>query len=267
MNLMQKYSTSLMFLSCLVLAGPAAAQPTCQELSDKYAIIAGKGFGFAPADVQATWKKMNCNTRPAPALTESLCQELSNRFGIIAGVTFGSADANAQGSWKAFPCNTRPAAVEQLWLETNTNNPFTSKTVLERGKPYRITMQGTYSMWENFTAPGNRSGKPEPTPMFPSAVGTNKLVGIDPEFYFAWPKGAAFDASPEPAPRRSALIEVSLDGGKTWRHPATTQPFSATEHKYTYTVTGEGNALQVRNNDKPAGDNYGRLQISVQPGA
>jgi hypothetical protein len=58
---------------------------------------------------------------------------------------------------------------------------------------------------------------------------------------------------------------VSLDGGKTWKHPTTKDAFNA-EHKYTYALTGEGKALQVRTIDNPVGDNYGRLQITVQPG-
>ena len=156
------------------------------------------------------------------------------------------------------------AQQEELWLENQSNTPITSKMVLKRGETYRVTMQGTYSMWSNFAAPGKRSGKPEPTPMFPSAKGTNTVVGLDPEFYFAWPMGSSFDTSMEPAPRRSALIEVSLDGGKTWKHPSSTEPYNAAEHKYTYELTGEDNPLQVRNIDKPVGDNYGRVQIVVQ---
>ena len=101
--------------------------------------------------------------------------------------------------------------------------------------------------------------------MFPSAKGANGLVGLDPEFLFAWPSGTAFNVSTEPVPRRSALIEVSVDGGKTWKHPTTKDAFNP-EHKYTYELTGAGNALQVRTIDKPVGDNYGRVQITVQPG-
>ncbi|HZH12802.1 MAG TPA: choice-of-anchor K domain-containing protein [Archangium sp.] len=157
------------------------------------------------------------------------------------------------------------SAGEQMWMENQSNDPITSTLVLEQGKPYRLTMQGTYSVWSGFTGQGYLAMKPEPTPMFPSAKGENKQVGLDPEFVFAWPSGAAFDKSPEPAPRKSVLIEVSLDGGKTWKHPTTKDAFNP-EHKYTYELTGEGQALQVRNIDKPIGDNYGRIQITVQSG-
>jgi hypothetical protein len=137
--------------------------------------------------------------------------------------------------------------------------------VLEKGMPYLVTMQGTYSAWGGIAAPGSKSGTPEPAPMFPSPQGANKAVGIDPEFTFAWPQGSKQERSPEPAPRRQGAIEISLDGGKTWRHPSSTAPFNATDHKYAYELMGDGNALQVRLLDNPYSDNYGRVQILVMP--
>ncbi|HYO73619.1 MAG TPA: hypothetical protein VEU33_46895, partial [Archangium sp.] len=156
---------------------------------------------------------------------------------------------------------------EELWLDTRSSSPILSTELLERGKPYRVTMLGTYNVWGNMAPLGAKSGKPEPTPMFPSPKGANKEVGLDPEFVFAWPKGTSPDKSPAPAPRRDSLIEVSLDGGKTWKHPSSTEAFNATDHRYTYELTGDGNALQVRLRDKPYGDNSGRVQIFVLPGA
>jgi BNR/Asp-box repeat len=157
-------------------------------------------------------------------------------------------------------------AEEELWLDSRSGTPIRGEMVLERGKPYRVTMQGTYSAWK-FPAPGAKSGKPAPSPMWPSPKGTNKLVGVDPEFVFAWPKGSGLEKSSEPAPLRNSTIEVSLDGGKTWKHPSSTASFNEADHKYTYELTGDGNVLQVRLVDRPYTDNYGRVQIFVQPGA
>ncbi|HEY0093390.1 MAG TPA: hypothetical protein VGB96_03660 [Archangium sp.] len=92
----------------------AAAEPSCQELSDQYAIVAGQGFGFAPADVQTLWKQKNCTTRPQATLVSALCQEMSDRFDIVAGTSFGSANADAQGSWKALACTTKPRSCQEL---------------------------------------------------------------------------------------------------------------------------------------------------------
>ncbi|MFE8605467.1 hypothetical protein [Archangium violaceum] len=65
----------------------------------------------------------------------------------------------------------------------------------------------------------------------------------------------------------SSAIQVSLDGGKTWKHPASTASFNATDHRYTYELMGEDNALQVRFSDNPISDNSGRVQIFLLPGA
>ena len=123
------------------------------------------------------------------------------------------------------------------------------------------------SVWGGNIDAGARSLQPEAAPMFPSPKGGTRNVGADPEFIFAWSKGHALEKSPESAPLRKTIIQVSLDGGKTWKHPATPDSFSAKEHKYTYELMGDGNALQVRINDKPVSDNLGRLQIFLLPGA
>ena len=157
------------------------------------------------------------------------------------------------------------AQKEELWLDSRSGTPIRSTMVLKKGTPYLLTMQGTYSAWGGLSNTSPKSGKPEPKPMFPSPKGANTLVGIDPEFVFAWPKGSGLDRSSEPAPLRNPTIEVSLDGGKTWKHPSSTTPFNATDHAYNYELAGGENALQVRLVDKPYSDNYGRVQISVQP--
>lgn len=159
------------------------------------------------------------------------------------------------------------AQKEELWLDSQSGTPIHSERVLKRGWPYLVTMQGTYSVWRTLANSGTKSGKPDPAPMFPSPKGANQQVGIDPEFVFAWPKGSGLERSPEPAPRRGNNLEVSLDGGKTWKHPSSTASFNATDHKYTYELMGDGNVLQVRIADKPYGDNYGRVRIFVLPGA
>ena len=138
--------------------------------------------------------------------------------------------------------------------------------MLEQGKPYSLTMKGTYSAWKTFAPIGTKSGKTEPAPLFPSPKGANKEVGVDPEFVFAWPQGSSLEKSPEPSPRRMSSIEVSVDGGKTWKHPANTQAFDAAGHEYTYELTGAESALQVRLVDNPYADNSGRVRISLLPG-
>jgi hypothetical protein len=88
--------------------GTVAPAATCQQWSDAYAIVAGKGFGFSPADVRTSWTAQNCNVNPSPMRVAALCQQMSDKFQIVAGKSFGSADADVQGSWKALNCNTNP---------------------------------------------------------------------------------------------------------------------------------------------------------------
>lgn len=82
-------------------------KPTCQGLSDTWAIYANKGFGLAPPDVQATWKAMNCGTTPTPTRIPALCQQMSDQFGLGGGLS-GIADANNKGAFAALSCKTKP---------------------------------------------------------------------------------------------------------------------------------------------------------------
>ncbi|MCP3097845.1 hypothetical protein LZ198_03035 [Myxococcus sp. K15C18031901] len=157
------------------------------------------------------------------------------------------------------------AQQEELWLDTQSAAPVTGQTVLKPGWPYLVTIQGTFNVWGNTIVPGVKSLQPESAPMFPSPKGTSRNVGFDPEFVFAWSKGHALEKRPEPGAQRSGLIELSLDGGKAWKHPASTAAFNATEHAYGYEVTGASAALQVRIADKPVTDNTGRLKVVVVP--
>lgn len=60
------------------------------------------------------------------------------------------------------------AQKEELWLDSRSGTPILSQMVLERGTPYLITMQGTYSAWGTLANPSAKAGKPDPAPMFPS---------------------------------------------------------------------------------------------------
>jgi hypothetical protein len=158
------------------------------------------------------------------------------------------------------------AQKEKLWLDSQSGIPTGGQRVLQKGKPYRITMKGTYAVWSTYAPLGTKSGKPEAAPLFASPKGANKEVGADPEFIFAWSKGSSLEKSAESSPRRNYTIEVSLDGGKAWKHPSTAEAFNAS-HQYGYELVGEGSALQVRLRDNPYTDNSGRVQIFLMPGA
>ena len=79
-------------------------------------------------------------------------------------------------------------------LLTHLPAAIQSQTPLVASKNYRLTMQGTFSIWPDIANPSKRGGEPELAPRFPSPGGVaNKQVGLDPEFVFAWPTGATYD--------------------------------------------------------------------------
>jgi hypothetical protein len=49
--------------TCATRPQAARTVPLCQEMSDRYGIVAGGTFGSADADVQASWKALSCGTR------------------------------------------------------------------------------------------------------------------------------------------------------------------------------------------------------------
>lgn len=70
-----------------------------------YAIVANKGFGMAPAEVQADWRDQNCSTSPPiDGNLPRLCARMAAAYGIVPNVTFGTAGAEVQKSWIALGC-------------------------------------------------------------------------------------------------------------------------------------------------------------------
>lgn len=97
--------------SAEVPGNPDAVRALCQGFSDSYAVVASRGFGFAPADVRTKWVASNCATTPTPAMVPALCQKMSDDFGVVANNTWGRADAQVQGAWVGLNCTASPRQV------------------------------------------------------------------------------------------------------------------------------------------------------------
>lgn len=136
--------------------------------------------------------------------------------------------------------------------------------VLEDGVAYQVEVQGTYSIWgSTLWSAGSCGGAPEDEPMFPSPGGANGTVGVDAGFYFAVPDGSALCSGP--VPRASNSLDFSVDGGATYADP---EPIGAPtapdpDHTYRFALVGQGLPVQVKREDSPSDDNYGRLQLEV----
>jgi hypothetical protein len=154
-------------------------------------------------------------------------------------------------------------------VELDSYSAFPSPTqigpMLEAGEPYRITVEGTYSVWDLSTTTVELcKGDDESSPMFPSPGRVNGPVLLDARYQFAvlsW--DPACDAETD-TPFVSGGFRVSLDGGATFviLVPEGANGFDP-GHLYTYDVTGVGEAVRFQIADSVASDNYGVLKIEV----
>ena len=144
-------------------------------------------------------------------------------------------------------------------------------TELADGGVYIAKVAGTISYysaatWVNPTAPFDAiCGNPYQHPDFKSPDNSPKrpLVGMDAEVVFARP---CVGATQSPAVGHWSNFEVNTDS--YYRHPETlfgslNQPTA--NNTYEYALFGHGKVARFRLRDLPgAGDNYGRLKITVK---
>lgn len=145
---------------------------------------------------------------------------------------------------------------ETLYLDSPVASVNTA-TVLASGVQYLVTVQGTYSIWNQVLDVGT----PNADAMFPgSTVGrVSTQVGLDAETIFAWPHTTTHTAG------HSSAFQINLGSGFSHVEPqggpySTAQP----NYLYRYLVTGRGSTASFRIVDAPTTDNYGKLQIVVQ---
>lgn len=164
------------------------------------------------------------------------------------------------------------AAVPET-LTLNMNSPkvtFTGK--LAHGHWYVVTATGTGSfvkpsMWTNPTIRHGHKpvicGTPEASPMFPTP-GVTGRVGFDPETQFARPTSKK-KCHRDPLPRTTRRFQ--LNNGNGFRHPTTLTgryTFPRADHSYSYPILGQHHRLVARVRDRPSGDNYGALQLTLR---
>ena len=123
-------------------------------------------------------------------------------------------------------------------------------------------MDDTFSLWQAWN--GTCDGTPEQTPRYPSPDIPNGPVGADAAYIFAVPTGSSLRGSGA-FPQGYQGLELSLDGGATWGHPAPLDPEIKPGHTYQYQIIGEGQPLRLRVFDSNPSDNYGQLRIQVRP--
>jgi len=176
------------------------------------------------------------------------------------GVTI-AAGGSAIGTW--FPGGALTAAAaaalpstEVLYLDTNVGS-VTATTVLKAGVTYLVSVQGTYSAWNEVL----NMGTPEADAMFPGPNRSSRVssqVGVDPDTLFAWPSSHPHTAGHDVA------FEIDLGSGYSHVEPfdgSHTTP--APDHFYSYNLLGQGVAPKFRTDVANPADNYGLLQIVI----
>ena len=125
---------------------------------------------------------------------------------------------------------------------------------------YDVVVTGTVSDWND-----KLNGAPEPDAMYPSApAGVRRKstqVGLDADTEFARPSYGS--GTP---PQHWAQLEFDTGSGPRHVEPHG-GPYSKPqpEHRYVYTLVGEGHPLRVIWADTPTTDNYGSFLVVVEP--
>jgi hypothetical protein len=135
---------------------------------------------------------------------------------------------------------------------------YFDKVPLEAGKEYSLEVEGTYSIWAPYYW-SNPCGKIEKAPMYPSSGGgfSTGKVSYDMAYCFSLPNYSKCNS--HDLPHKTSRIEISLDNGRTWFHPTTTDSYNDA-HKYDYGITGMGFPLGIRHISKLNSDDYGILR-------
>jgi len=183
-----------------------------------------------------------------------------------------AAGASAAASW--FPgaeleeqATVIPgAAVESFFFDsiTDPSTPVYSATTLPASVLYTVTIQGTYTEWNQALTVGT----PNANALYPGSTAgrVSTEVGIDPECCFASPTPVG-PPGPFTPGQHTDNLELSLGAGFAHLEPIG-GPFSTPQsgYAYTYRLTGQGSPLGVRNKYLPTTDNYGKLLVTIQGG-
>lgn len=171
------------------------------------------------------------------------------------------------------------ASRQDFMMETfqhnSAQNEGVSTTVLDSGRSYLITIQGTFSFWPpnqwGEWVDGNAThlcwGIAEQEPLFPTPEKTNGAVGADSEYHFAvpiYPSGCEGGPTDSIEPVPIGNVQISLDAGAVYQKLESTNAIFSSRHKYQYLIDGTGNPLTITISDPGRRDNYGMLTLDIE---
>ena len=137
-----------------------------------------------------------------------------------------------------------------------------SNKVLEKGYTYLVVIKGNFSYWSAWEWDSGWEGfLKEETPIFPSEGRTNSYAAVDVCFVYACPSMRYCNIND--FPRKIHNFKISLDGGITWNNLSDNCSVFDTNHRYEFTLKGQGSPFMIKMLDTPNSDNYGDLSISI----
>ena len=136
------------------------------------------------------------------------------------------------------------------------------------GVTYRVTVEGTVSLWQPMHWSSVCAGVPWPSPQLRSP-GRTGPVGVDAEWAWAWPTSSSLcqggvRSQPAPTPRRGLLFEAA-GGGALHHLPPPFETGMTPDHVYSYAITGAGAPAVFHVDDERLADNYGAFRIALFP--
>jgi hypothetical protein len=179
----------------------------------------------------------------------------------IGGTSFevgGSQVLSVEGVPLVEPPNIAGLVMLDELIAPSTRQRNLSNLVLEEGKAYVVELQGTYSVWSASTwNSGDCKGVSEERPMFGPASGR---VGFDPAYTFAIPRSASSCRDDLQLPQVRVWKYETREGTESFEPMP--QPYSP-EHRYRFSVIGEGAQLSFGTVDTVVWDNYGDIRVRI----
>jgi hypothetical protein len=161
-----------------------------------------------------------------------------------------------------------PPQQETLWIDTYSSRsvgysgPVSGTWVLEAGRSYEMTTEGTFNVWASPTKLCR--GKSLGLARHPSARRTTCETIADAGYLYGVSATSATGCKLTLPFRLESGLELSLDGGATWTNHQAIENAPSENHLYHYNLVGQGHPLMARFVDKPTDDNCGRLRVVLR---
>ncbi len=155
------------------------------------------------------------------------------------------------------PCMDTPTSVMLDVAADRDPAPWVEGPVLQDGALYRVTLDGTLSIWTRQWESGVCKGTP--------GAGVGGPTGEDAHYWFAIPNASALCGSDfDCCPNEHSRIRLSVDGGATFEHPDAENHTYNAAHVYTHLVRGRGERFALRWEERNArADDYGVIKAHI----